>query len=108
MSDKIKLVQGDSRPQLQLTLTDETTGLPIDLTATTVTMKFREQGGSSVLDTLTGVITTPLAGQVTIIWNPTTLDVPEGEYEGEVAIVFSDTTIQTVYNLLKFKIRADF
>lgn len=108
MSDKIKLVQGDSRPQLQLTLTDDTTGDPIDLTGSTVRMRFRETGSETVLDTLVGTITDATGGKVVIIWGTTTLDVPEGEYEGEIEITFDDTTIQTVYNLLKFKIRAEF
>ena len=108
MSDKIKLVQGDSRPQLQLTLTDDTTGAPIDLTGATVLMKFRESGSEGYLEALTGIVTNAVTGQVVIIWNATSLDVPEGEYEGEIEITFADATIQTVYNLLKFKLRADF
>lgn len=108
MSDKIKLVQGDSRPQLQLTLTDDTTGNPIDLTGATVVMKFREAGSEGYLEALTGSITNAVAGQVVIIWNANSLNVDEGDYEGEIEITFADTTIQTVYNLLKFKIRADF
>jgi hypothetical protein len=31
-----------------------------------------------------------------------------GDYEGEIQITFSDGTIQTVYDLLKFKLREDF
>jgi hypothetical protein len=31
-----------------------------------------------------------------------------GDYEGEIEITFSDSQIQTVYDLLKFKIRQDF
>lgn len=108
MADKIKLVQGDSRPQLQLTLTDDTTGDAIDLTSATVRMYFRELGSTTVLDTLVGSITDAAAGQVVIIWNADTLSVPEGDYEGEIEITFSDATIQTVYNTLKFKLRADF
>jgi len=108
MAERIKLVQGDSRPQLQLTLTDDTTGDPIDLTGATVRMKFRQTGSETLLDTITGVVTGALTGQVVIIWGPNTLNVEEGDYEGEIEITFSDNSIQTVYNLLKFKIRADF
>jgi hypothetical protein len=31
-----------------------------------------------------------------------------GDYEGEIQITFVDGTIQTVYDLLKFKLREDF
>jgi hypothetical protein len=31
-----------------------------------------------------------------------------GDYEGEIQITFSDGQIQTVYDLLKFKVRSDF
>jgi len=31
-----------------------------------------------------------------------------GDYEGEIQITFADTTVQTVYDLLKFKLREDF
>jgi hypothetical protein len=33
---------------------------------------------------------------------------PAGEYEGEVEITFADGQIQTVYDVLKFKVREDF
>lgn len=44
MAEKIKLVQGDTRPQVRLTLTDENTGDVIDLTGATVTLHFRALG----------------------------------------------------------------
>jgi hypothetical protein len=108
MSDKIKLVQGDSRPQIQVTLTDDTTGNPIDLTGATAVMFFRASGDTGILDTLNGVITSATNGVVVFAWNPTTLATAEGDYEGEVQVTFSDTTIQTAYSLLKFRVRADF
>jgi hypothetical protein len=39
---------------------------------------------------------------------PTSLDGAPGDYEGEIEITFADSTIQTVYDLLKFKLRQDF
>lgn len=108
MSDTIKLVQGDTRPQLQLTLTDENTGNIIDITSATVVMFFRAAGTTNVLSTLTGGVTSGPAGTCVINWGATTLNVPEGSYEGEVQVTFADTTIQTVYRVLKFYVRADF
>ena len=108
MADKIKLVQGDSRPQIQVTLTDEGTGAVINVTGATCRMRFKASGSTTVLDTL---IATPLnaaLGQIVFNWNSTTLTQPPGDYEGEIEITFSDASVQTVYEVLKFKLREDF
>jgi hypothetical protein len=49
MAEKIKLVQGDTGPQLRLTLTDEDTGTATDLTGATVTLHFRAAGSTTVI-----------------------------------------------------------
>lgn len=108
MTEKIKLVQGDTRPQVKVTLTEETTGAVINLTGATVRLRFRQTGSTTVLDTLTGVITGATTGEVVFAWNPTTLNVDPGDYEGEIEITFSSGEIQTVYDLVKFKVRQDF
>ena len=110
MADKIKLVQGDTRPALICTITDENTSDPIGLSGATVYLKFKEVGSTTLRGTLTGVVTNPTGGVVQFNWSdqPTILDGPAGEYEGEIEIVFSDSTRQTVYDLLKFKLREDF
>jgi BppU N-terminal domain len=108
MSDKIKLVQGDTRPSIQVTLTDENTGNVIDITGATIKMFFRAVGSTAILDTLNGVITNPTGGVVVFSWNSNTLATADGQYEGEVQTTFADNTIQTAYSLLKFVVRADF
>ena len=108
MSDKIKLVQGDTRPSIQVTLTDENTGDVIDITGASVKMFFRAVGDTGILDTLDGAITNPTGGVVIFSWNSNTLATADGQYEGEVQITFSDYTVQTAYSLLKFVVRADF
>lgn len=108
MSDVIKLVQGDTRPQLRVTLTDDNTGLAIDISGSTCRMFFREVGESGILDTLNGVITSGINGQVVFSWNPNTLAGAEGDYEGEVQVTFPDDTIQSIYKPLRFRVRADF
>lgn len=108
MSEVIKLVQGDSRPVLYLTLTDENTGDVIDITGADVEMKFRAAGSTTVLDTLAGGVLVGAAGTCTIPWGATTLDVDAGEYEGDVQVTFADNTIQSVYTKLRFRVRADF
>lgn len=111
MAEKIKLVQGDTRPQVKVTLTDDVTGEPIDVTGATPRLKFRAVGGDSVLATLTGSVLDGTAGVVVFLWGDTTLDVEPGDYEGEVEVTFSDGTgggVQTVYDPLKFKVRKEF
>lgn len=108
MAEKIKLVRGDTRPQLQLTLTNELDDTPIDLSGATVVMRFRQAGSGTVLDTLVGSVTQALLGTVVFLWNLTTLNVDAGDYEGEIEITFPSLEVQTVYELLKFRVRQDF
>lgn len=110
MSDKIKLVQGDTRPALVCTITDETTGAAVNVTSCTAVLKFRETGASELQATVPGSITDGPNGQITFYpaSTPTMLQGAAGEYEGEIEITFPDGQIQTVYDVLKFKVREDF
>lgn len=125
-SSKIKLVQGDTKPPLIISLKDEA-GDPIDVSniADVVRMKFRQSGQSTVIETFTasklqgyekinGALTydTPYniagrGGRIQVNWSDTSLD-NAGEFEGEIEITFADGKIQTVYETLKFKIREQF
>jgi hypothetical protein len=126
MATKIKLVQGDTKPTIVVSLTDETTGVPLGLTGSTVQMFFRAVGDTTILATVAGVLltgrvledgsvdsTSPYdgvgsGGRVQFLWGTTDLTQPAGDYEGEIQITYSDGSIQTVYDLLKFKLREDF
>jgi hypothetical protein len=128
MSDKIKLVQGDTGPQLVLSLTDERTGLPIDLSdaGTSTRVLFREVGSDTTkavmscypiagfYDPESGTVQTSApydvagrGGRVAMDWSATALDT-EGEFEAEVETTFSDGRIQTAYAILKFTVREQF
>ncbi len=108
MAEKIKLVQGDTKPQIKVTITDETTGDPVDITDSTPRLNFRAANTTTVLTTLTGTVTDGVNGECVFVWTSGALDVDPGDYEGEVEITFDDNTIQTVYDLIKFKLRQDF
>jgi hypothetical protein len=110
MTDKIKLVQGDTRPAIVCTVTDETTGDPINITGATVVMKFRSVGRTTLQATIAGSVTSGSTGQVVFYpaSSPAMLTGDAGDYEGEIEITFSDGQVQTVYDLLKFKVREDF
>lgn len=106
----IKLVQNDNLPDINLTLTDRQTSEPIDLSAgtTTVVVKLRSATGTTVLSTLT--CTKPNGGADGVVrfgFPNNTLDIPPGQYQGEIEISFNGQ-ILTVYDLLQFTVRADF
>jgi hypothetical protein len=107
MSDKIKLVSGDNRPYITLTLKDAD-GTPINLSGTTVRIYFRAAGTTTVLSTLTcSLVSGGTAGQVTFNFPGTTLNVAAGPYEGEIEIDYG-AEHQTVYDVLKFQVREQF
>jgi len=111
MSEKIKLVRNDTKPAIVCTITDETTGSAISLTtASEVSLKFRAAGSDTLQATVTGVITNAASGIVTFFPSsaPEMLTGDAGDYEGEIEITFADGTVQTVYDVLKFKVREDF
>ena len=126
MSTKIRLVQGDTKPAIIVSLTDEVSGAPIGLNTATVRMFFRALGETTILTTLTGSLlagrviedgtidsSSPYdlagsGGRVQFSWGSTDLVQPAGDYEGEIEITYADGAKQTVFDLLKFKLREDF
>ncbi|NQW93620.1 MAG: hypothetical protein HQ446_06240 [Polaromonas sp.] len=110
MTEKIKLVQGDTRPALVCTITDDVTGAAINITGAAVALKFRASGSTTLQAIVPGAVTNGGAGQVAFYpaSNPAMLNGMDGDYEGEIEITFADGQIQTVYELLKFKVRQEF
>lgn len=105
----IKLVQGDNLPDITLTLTDRSTGNPIDLSAasTTVVVKLRASGSTTLLATLPCTKVDPANGVVKFGFPGTTLNVTPGQYVGEIEMNFGGQ-ILTVFDLLNFYIRQQF
>lgn len=110
MADKINLVRNDTRPAMTVTLSDATTGAVIDVTGATVRLKFREVGATELTATLVAALVSPTEGVVLFDWAdaPAALSGEPGNYEGEIEITFDDGTIHTVYDTLRFRMRADF
>lgn len=110
MTDKIKLVQGDTRPALVCTVSDQTTGAAVDITGATVVLKFRSMGASTLQATVPGAVTNGPAGEVVFYpaSAPEMLQGEFGDYEGEIEVTFPDGQVQTVYDILKFKVREEF
>ena len=105
----IKLVQGDNRPYIKMTLTNaDGTVVDVSSASTVVQVLFRQAGTSAILSTLT--CTKPNGGADGVVqfnFPTTTLDVTPGSYEGEIQITFG-SEIQTVYDTLKFYVRQQF
>lgn len=110
MTDRIKLVQGDTGPQIRLNLTDTETGLPTNLTGASVKLHFRAQDTETVLFSRSAFINPDEAatGRCYIEWAVGDLNVDEGNYEGEVEVVNATGVRETIYQILKFKVRKDF
>jgi hypothetical protein len=109
-TDVIRLVEGDEKPLIVLTLTDDITGTPIDLSAatTTVSVKFRKAGTTALLSTIPCTkLSSGTTGQVQFGFSGGVLDVDAGAYEGEVVVDYNGT-VQTVYETLRFTVRANF
>lgn len=108
MADKIKLVQGDTRPFIRATLRDAD-GVVLNVSGATVRFKFRQAGSPNTLFSV--VCSQPTGGSdgVVIFNFPVgALNVDPGAYEGEIEINYGGDDVQTVYDLLKFSVRAQF
>jgi len=127
-TQRIRLVQGDTRPDLVLSLTDERTGMPLDISDpnTKVRIYLREVGADAIKATLTA---RPIPGRVNpdteqidthmpydvagrggrcvMNWTAQALDTA-GQFECEVETTFADGAIQTAYKLLRVQIREQF
>jgi hypothetical protein len=119
-SATIPLVEGDTLPVLYLNLkdsnsaatgqildeSDPNTWQPIDLTGATVRLKIREVGSTTIKTTITGSVTDAVNGRVAFQWTSQALDAA-GVYEAEIEMENS-SGIQTVYDLIKLRVRSDF
>ncbi len=120
-SSTIKVVVGDTHPELNFTLRDSntaatgktldaedpTTFAPIDLTGSTTRVRIRKIGTTTILKTITCSITNASAGKCAMAFTNDTFTTA-GFYEGEMEITKSDGNIQTVNDLIKFNVRDDF
>jgi len=123
--ETIKVVAGDTKPDLEFTLRDAhkaapgktldedepSTWAPLDLSSSTVEVKFRALGGTSILDTMTcGILDqSSKPGQCFMQWNtdPKTLDVEAGTYEAEITVTDANGS-QTAVDRFKIKVRSAF
>jgi len=119
----IRLVSGDTMPELNITLRDSNTAAPgktLDETdpttwniitlvgVSTVKMNFRKIGDTTIHETITcSVVGDGSAGNVIMRWTATSLADISGDYEGEIVVNYTGDKV-TVADLLKFDVRAGF
>ncbi len=103
-------VQGDTGPQLKLTLTDEDTNTATDLTGATVKMHFKASGATTVLYSKTLYVNpgTPTLGIALVNWATGELDYDAGTYYGEIEVTKASGQIETIYDTIRFNLREDF
>lgn len=120
-SETIRLVQGDTLPQIKITVRDkntaatgkvldpedETTWAIVDLTSCAVRMKIRELGGTTVKETLEAAIINPTQGEAIFVFDADTLDTA-GTFEAEIEYQSATGGIQSVYDLIKLQVREQF
>jgi hypothetical protein len=108
--DVIRLVQGDEKPLVLLTLTDDISKTPLDLSSptTTVSIKFKASGTNTVLSVIPcSKINGGAGGQVQFDFTDGVLDVDPGAYEGQIVVDYNGQT-QTVYETIRFRVRDNF
>lgn len=117
----IDLVQGDRLPEIQVSLKDSNTAAsgrtldpddptsfqPINLGTGSVRLRLRKLGQTTLKETILGTVTDASTGSVTFVFGENTLD-EAGQFEGEIEFTNSEGRTQTVVDLLKFKVRAQF
>tara|TARA_A100000172_G_scaffold72623_1_gene53817 strand:+ start:185 stop:559 length:375 start_codon:yes stop_codon:yes gene_type:complete len=120
-SSTVKLVVGDTLPELNFTLKDSntaasgktldeednTTWAAVNLTGGSVKLRIRQVGTTTVLSTITATISNASNGTCSLIF-PSGTWTASGTYEGEIEFTKSDGNIQTVQDFIKFKVRDDF
>jgi len=110
---KVRLVAGDTGPQLKLTITEDPSGTPVDLTNATGRFLLRAVGAesASVIRNLTinsGAGGDSADGVCYVVWAAGNLDLAAGDYEGEVEITMPSGLKQTVFEPIEIRLRADF
>lgn len=107
MPEEIRLVENDSKPDIDWILRDRETNAVIDVTNATVKLYFRAIGSTTLKATKT--LTKPNGGgdgRVRCTWSAGDLNTP-GEYEGDIEITFLGGTIQTVFEKQFFRVRSE-
>ena len=117
MAETISLVKGDSLANLSVTLVRDDTGASFVPAANSlVKVRIRKKGTTTVLSGFPldhdATLTDFASGNVVFKLGAFLSGADEGYYEGEVELTFNaggaSATTQTVFEVLNFRVRADF
>lgn len=109
MSSIINLVQGDTGPQIRATLTRSDTGDAVDVSGATVRLNFRAHNATDKLFSMNNLAGNAAGADGICIFSFTAgnLDLPAGDYQGEIEVIFEDASRETIYELIEFNLRED-
>jgi len=112
MATTLYFVQSDTLPQIKLTLTNEDTETPKDLTNKIVSIHAKPATGTGVRFSRQAIFpqgsVDRLAGICYIQWLDGDLNRPAGDYNAEIEIYDTvSNSRETVYDLIKLVIRED-
>lgn len=102
---KVKLVAGDTAPDMDVVLVDASTGGALDVSNVSDVVRFYMTKVGQTTPVTTVVCTKPNGGadgKVRVSW---ATGLTEGEFEGEFEITFASGKIQTVYEKLRLSVR---
>jgi len=116
MVDIVSLVKGDTVANLKVSLVREDNNTAFGIAeASTVNLHVRKKGTTTPVYTIPKDATLSSEASGILIFKMGTtgvfLDqntVTEGYYEGEIELIFTDGTTQTVYETVPFQVRDDF
>jgi len=111
MATTLYFVQSDTLPQIKLTLTDELTQTPKDLTGKTVNLHAKPATGTGVAFSREAIYqlgTDRANGIAYIQWQNGDLNRPAGDYNAEIEVYDpASGGRETIYELIKLVIRED-
>lgn len=112
MATTLYFVQSDTLPQIKLTLTNEDSETPKDLTNKIISLHAKPATGAGVRFSREAIfpqgIVDRLAGICYIQWLDGDLNRPAGEYSAEIEIYDTvSNSRETIYDLIKLVIRED-
>lgn len=84
-------VKGDVSPQERMRLIETTTGLPEDLTGSSIVLEVRRLGATGTLTTTAGTITDAENGRLTVTW-PAAVFTEAGKLRADVVITTGGST----------------
>lgn len=108
--NRIRLVHGDTAPAIVCTLKDDVSDEPIGLTGATLKMYFKHEESGVLQAIVPGTIMDAPNGVCAFFPSdaPEMLQGKTGNYLGEIEVTHADSTVQTVYTTLKFRVRESF